>query len=143
MTEIQAEWMTSSAVEHYWPQMQAELERVPHIWDTWWTLDALHDSLLSGHTLAVGVGPKESIRLVVFVQVGFYPANNILTVFLAFGNGLDECLPLFEATIDQLAQKLNCGIVEVRGRKGWERKLHGFKNSGVVLTRRVDRQRVH
>ena len=135
--EFEVGLLTPEKLLHYWRNIEVELDRVPHIWATYWTKDSLREGALTGRFQVWEVGTKDSVRLIVFSQFISYPACNLLSVFLALGNSLDQCLPVLEAMLEKMAHDNNCQIGQVVGRPGWERKLKGFKRTAVVLTKEV------
>jgi hypothetical protein len=126
-----------------WPLIEVELDRVPHIWQDYWTKEFICKMVAEEVWHVWGFGPPDSIRVIVFTQISMYPAGAVFQAFLAFGNSLDDALPVMEATFERLCQVTGCRVAEVLGRPGWERKLCGFERTGVTLRKRVMRQGVH
>jgi len=126
-------------IEYYWPSLCDELEKVPHIWDKWWTLDALKTGVDMGYIQLWGCGTDKKLELMLFTKNSTFPAANILEVFIAVGNQLDRLLPVIVATLHRFANESNCQRVHVFGRFGWEKKLReiGFKRDHVVLSYEV------
>lgn len=140
----EAERLSPEAFLSYWPMISQELDRIPHTWNTYWTKEFIRDAVMNGRFQIWGFGPPETVCLMVFTQVVYYPANMILEIILGFGNGLDDALPLIEATFERFAQEQNCTLCEIRnGRPGWSRKLDNFKCTGITLRRKVEKQGVH
>jgi hypothetical protein len=135
--------LRNEEIVYYWPWIDKELDRVPHIWSGHWTKDSLYELSMNDRFQLWGFGPKDEIRIFVFTQVIHFPANRILQAFLCFGNSLDEALPIIEATGERFAMETGCNMFEITGRKGWERKLKGFKCDYTVFTKIVPSQGVH
>jgi hypothetical protein len=141
--EFEASRLRNEEIVYYWPWIEVELDRVRHIWCGHWTKGALYELSLEERFQVWGFGPSDQIRVFVFTQIIHYPANRVLQAFLCFGNSLDEALPIIEATFERFAMETGCKVFELSGRKGWERKLKGFKHDYTVLTKVVEPQGVH
>lgn len=126
-----------------WSAMEKELLRVPHIWNTYWTVDSIREAILCGAWQAWGFGPEGVVRLTVITRVSGFPAGAVLQIILAWGNSLDILLPVMEATFERVAQVTGCGYCEFHGRPGWQKKLSGFERAGVVLRKKVEHRGVH
>lgn len=137
--EYRTELMSRDKVEHYWPQISAELDKVPHIWQTWFTKEYLYAAPWNGDMNVWGVGPDDQVRMVVYTRVSIFPASRILQILLALGNDLERCLPSLEATIESFAQRTECDFCEIYGREGWIKKLKGFRKTAVVLTKKINK----
>jgi hypothetical protein len=136
--EYKTELMTTETIERYWPFIERELDTVPHIWNMWFTKEALYLGALNGEFSVWGVGPSDQIRLVVFTRIIEYTVGRCLQVFLAFGGDMRNCLPALEGALEQLANKTGCMRCEVIGRPGWEKLLPNFKRTSVVLMRELE-----
>jgi|SRR5215471_4328377 len=123
-------------IEHYWPSLCEELQKVPHIWNQCWTLDALKTGIDLGQFQLWGCGSEQKLELMLFTKSATFPAATILEVFLAVGNQLDRLLPVIVATLHRFAFENKCQRVDICGRFGWERKLReiGFRRDHVVLS---------
>lgn len=142
---MEVELLTADKFVVYWPMIEKELDRVPHIWDTWWTKDTLYDAATHGRFQVWAVGPEDQVRLVLFTQVAWYPANRILQSVCMLGNSFDECAPVLEAALTRYAIAHECAFMEVTGRPGLERALapYGMRRCGVVLSKPVAIHGVH
>ena len=118
-----------------WPQIQQEMDKVPHIWEPWYTKQHLFNCVLAGQFQVWAAGHDGSVRLFLFTQIAFYPAAKVLQGILVLGNSLDHCADAIWAATEQFARPEECTRVEILGRAGWERKLHkfGFRKMNVVL----------
>lgn len=129
--------------ERYWPSISSELDRVPHIWQRWYTKEALYQMALSGQFKVWGVGPVHQVRFVVFTQVIQYISGfKVLQGTLAFGNDVERCIPVFTASMEKMANDLGCKEFEIIGRRGWEKLLSGFKERNVILVRELQHFKV-
>lgn len=127
----------------YWPDIERELDRLPHLWDTHWTKDSLYEGGVGGRFQVWGFGPQNALNVIVFTQIAEYPAARVLQVFLAFGNSLESALPVMEAAFEKFAKVTGCQLCEIIGRKGWARKLPRFKEHRVILQCNVINYGVH
>lgn len=142
--EIEVERLRDDAFLHYWPSIRVEMEKVPHVWDKWWTPEAIFEGVVSGRFQVWSAGTKEKHLLVLVTQIAHYPANTILQSVLLLGNHLEECAPMLDAAMEQWARSAGCTMCEVSGRKGWIRflKNFGFRETNVTLHRLVDEHKV-
>ena len=129
---------------HYWPYIKGEMEKIPHLWDRWWTMDSIFEGVMSGRFQVWAAGSGKEYKLIVITQVAHYPANTILQGILMLGNSLEECAPVLDATLEKWGRDSRCTMCEVSGRKGWARflKSYGFKETAVVLHRPIGEHRV-
>lgn len=123
----------------YWPQIEKELDTVPHIWSNRWTKEAIRDLTLEGRFQCWASGDENTVIGVVFSQIACYPAASVFQVLLAFGVGLPETVDAINATCEKFATFNGCSEMEVIGRDGWEPKLRnvGFKRTSMVWTRKL------
>lgn len=121
----------------YWPSIERELDKVPHIWRPFWTKEYLRDIPLHQEVYVWEAGVKGAMMIVIFAQFIQTPRGNGLSFRLALGNGLDAVLPELEATFELLANMMGCDFVEVLGREGWLRKLPGFKRDYTVMSKQL------
>ena len=109
-------WRISpESYSQYWPYIDKELDRVPHIWSSHWTKESLYEGGMSGKFQVWGFGAPGAINVIVYTQVAEFPAARILEIFLAFGNSLESALPVMEATFEKFAQVTECRICEIIG----------------------------
>jgi hypothetical protein len=127
-----------------WPNISESLDRIPQFWSDYWTKEYINWCVVERNWQAWGFGVETgTLNVVVLTHVVEFPANRFLQIPLAWGNHLEECLPLIEAALERFAIEAECDICEIAGRVGWERKLKGFRRRGVVLCKRVPRIGVH
>lgn len=126
----------------YWPSIEKELDKVPHIWQPFFTKEYLRDIPLHQELIVWEAGTEGAMLVIIMGQFIQTPRGNGLSFRLALGNGLDKVLPQLEAMFERLAQTMECDFVEVRGRRGWLRKLPGFKEDCVVISKQLGNFRV-
>ena len=127
----------------YWPMISRELDTIPQWWEVYWTKDYINSSVISGNWQAWGFGDVDKVNIIVLTQIMLYPANRILQIMLAFGNSLELCLPLMEATFERFAVETHSRYCEFIGRSGWGPKFPRFKSVGVVFRCEVPDMGVH
>ena len=71
----------------------------------------------------------------VITEMAEYPQKKILRYFLAGGKNLGHWLTDIQTKIEDFAKRNGCNAIEVAGRKGWIRKLHGY-NKPVFIIRK-------
>ncbi len=131
---------TLDEVVHYWPDIANSLAKVSHIWDDCYTLDSLLHGALEQKIQIWSAGDDIQHKIILFTDVLLTPeGNRYMRIFLAVGEGIEEYLPMLDATLDRFAQIQGCTHILIEGRSGWERLLKpiGFKKRHVALTRRV------
>ena len=133
----------SESYAKYWPQIEQALDRIPHIWASHWTKESLFECGMSGRFQVWGFGSPGLINVIIYTQIVEYPASRILQAFLAFGNSIDQAMPVIEATFEKFASIAACDACEVVGRKGWAKKLPGFKESRTIYRREASSHGVH
>lgn len=125
---------------HYWPHIEQMLDRVPHTWEDL-TKEAIYSRALSETLMVWAVDDGDLIRVVLFTQVANYAAGRVLEVIWACGGDghLERALDAVDTIFEEFARMQDCRRIDVLGRGGWERVLHGrgFKRSAVVLSRPV------
>lgn len=140
--EFQTELLRSDKFELYWPEISRQLDTVPHIWSQWYTKEAIHLGVLRGEFDVWCVGPSDKVRLVVFTRLHDYATGRVLHLSFAFGQELEKCLPNLTATLEAYAHHTGCVRCEIIGRRGWEKILPGFKETGVILSRNLEHIKV-
>lgn len=127
-----------------WPHIVQELDKIPHVWEPWYTKQHIFNSVLAGQFQVWGAGDNGSVKIVLFTQIVFYPAAKVLQGILVLGNSLDGCADAIWAATEKFAREHDCDRIEVLGRAGWERKLSrfGFRKVSVVLSVNVNETRM-
>lgn len=143
-TAVQAQQVLSDKFFTWWPMIAAEMDKVPHIWDKWWTKESIYEGVTQGRFQVWVAGTNGEVRVTLITQIAYYPANRILQGILVLGNSLEDCAPALDAVLEKFARDTGCTLCEVQGRPGWERFLsrYGFSKAAVVLHRRVTEHRV-
>jgi len=119
----------------FWPQIEEMLDTVPHTWRHW-TKDEIYSAVTAGKMQAWGIGPPQTVIMVLLTSVNVFPALRTLTVLWAAGTLEDEMLPLILATFADYAKLNSCSEVEIRGRPGWSPKLKpfGYRHDASIWT---------
>jgi hypothetical protein len=123
---------------HFWPQIQAMMDRVPASWEHL-TKDEVEFRVLNDTIQVWGVA-DEAIRMVLFTQVAVHATGKALQLIWSAGEGqLEEKIDALETALEHFAKKQGCKEIDVIGRFGWERHLlkKGFKRTAVILTRKI------
>lgn len=136
---IEVERLDGPKFSYYWPTISRELDGIAEHWDWWWTKESIYGLTMEGHFQCWGAGTPSELKVVVFSKISHFPANTILQIFLAFGNGFDEVAPGLVGAFERFADEAKCTLVEVSGRPGWERKLRkiGFRRMSSILAMKV------
>lgn len=78
---------------------------------------------------------NNKVESAVVTEIAVYPRAKVLRYFLAGGINLDNWLEKIQQVIEKFAKNNNCTQVEVAGRKGWVKKLKGYKEKAVLLSK--------
>lgn len=139
---IHVDWWTPEVYTHHWPQIEAQLDLVPHIWAAWNTKEYLRLGVETGDFKVCGAGVNGAEKCVFFARFITTPRGNGLQFFLALGNGLDQMKDVVMATFEKLVIDLGLDYCEIIGREGWLRKAPGFKTDYTVMSRQFRNFRV-
>jgi hypothetical protein len=130
--------------EVHWPHISESLDRIPQHWSDYWTKESIFEQVMRGEWQAWGFGTEpDLLNVIVLTQLIDYPAGRVLQIVLAFGNHVEECLPVMEAVLERFAIVAGARWCEICGRTGWERKLPRFRRRGVILRAEVPKIGVH
>lgn len=143
-TPVRGGTVTFEHYLRYRNEIDVELDRIKPMWERRWTKQFIHEAVIRGMWQAWFFMSDDVIRMTVYTQVVDYPAARVLWVPLAFGNSLDEMLPVMEATLEKFGQEMGCDECEIIGRKGWGRKLGPrFTEQAVLLTATIPPAVIH
>ena len=140
--EVQVSLMPEEAYVQFWPQIEAELDKVPHVWEDCFTKEFLREVPWHRELTVWCTVEKGAVMMVIYAQFIYTPRGKGLFFRLALGNGLDKAMPSLEATFERLAQETGCDFAQIGGRRGWLRKLRDFKEDYVVMTRQLQNFKV-
>ena len=79
----------------------------------------------------------DRVESAVVTEIAQYPQSKVLRYFLAGGVNLENWLERIQKVIEKFAKKENCTHLEVAGRKGWVRKLKGFRVKAYLLNKEI------
>jgi hypothetical protein len=80
---------------------------------------------------------NKKVESAVITEIANYPRKKICRYFLAGGNNMDNWLKPIQETIEKFAKKNGCRSIEVAGRKGWLRKLKGYKQKIYLMSKEL------
>ena len=80
---------------------------------------------------------NNKVESAVVTEIAQYPQAKVLRYFLAGGTNLNNWLERIQETIEKFAKNNKCTHLEVAGRKGWVRKLKGFKMKAIILSKEI------
>jgi hypothetical protein len=78
---------------------------------------------------------NNGVESAVITEVAEYPKAKILRYVLAGGTNLDNWLEEMQEVIERFAKRNNCTQLEVAGRKGWVKKLKGYEEKAILLSK--------
>jgi len=80
---------------------------------------------------------NDKVESAVVTEIAQYPQSKVLRYFLAGGTNLENWLEEIQIVIEKFAKRENCTHLEVAGRKGWVRKLKGFRVKAYLLNKEI------
>ncbi len=117
-----------------WSQVSPLLEKA--LDETYTIKDILYG--LSNDTMQLFISwNNNTVESAVVTEIANYPQAKVLRYFLAGGTNLHNWLERIQETIEKFAKKQKCTHLEVAGRKGWVRKLKGFKMKVIILSKEI------
>lgn len=78
----------------------------------------------------------ERFRGVVATRIHTNAVGKVCSLWVAIGDG-PELFEGFHTEIERWARGIGCYALEIVGRAGWQRKLPGYTQTGVVLEKRL------
>ena len=124
----------SEDVEFIWSQVAPLLEKA--LDETYNIEDILYGLANDRMQLFISWNNNE-VESAVVTEIARYPNSKVLRYFLAGGTNLDNWLEQIQIVIEKFAKKQNCTHLEVAGRKGWVRKLKGFRVKAYLLNKEI------
>tara|TARA_Y100001951_G_C11292491_1_gene273200 strand:+ start:2113 stop:2514 length:402 start_codon:yes stop_codon:yes gene_type:complete len=124
----------SEDVDRIWSQIAPLLEKA--LDETYSIKDILYG--LSNNRMQLFISwNNNKVESAVVTEIAQYPQSKVLRYFLAGGNNLDNWLERIQEIIEKFAKQQNCTHLEVAGRKGWVRKLKGYKIKAYLLKKEI------
>ena len=117
-----------------WDQVEPFIKKA--LDDTYRPQDILDGLILNKFQLFISYENKK-VESAVITEVVDYPRKRILRYVLAGGNNMSNWLESIQKTIERFAINNHCQAVEVAGRKGWLRKLQGFKQKIYLMSKQL------
>ncbi len=124
----------SEDVKFIWSQIKPLLEKAL---DETYTIDDIYKGLIEDRMQLFISWNDEKVESAVVTEIAQYPQSKVLRYFLAGGVNLENWLERIQKVIEKFAKKENCTHLEVAGRKGWVRKLKGFRVKAYLLNKEI------
>lgn len=80
---------------------------------------------------------NNKVESAIITEIASYPRTKILRYVLAGGTNLESWLDSIQEVIEKFAKINNCNQVEVAGRSGWKKKLKGFSQKAILLSKEI------
>ena len=80
---------------------------------------------------------NDRVESAIVTEIAKYPQSKVLRYFLAGGSNLDNWLDNLQQVVEKFAKLQNCTHIEFAGRKGWVRKLKGYKVKAYLLNKEI------
>jgi hypothetical protein len=124
----------SEDVEFIWSQVAPLLEKAL---DETYTIEDIYKGLLNDRMQLFISWNDNKVESAVVTEIAQYPQSKVLRYFLAGGTNLENWLERIQQVIEKFAKQENCTHLEVAGRKGWVRKLKGFRVKAYLLNKEI------
>jgi len=124
----------SEDVEFIWSQVDPLLEKAL---DETYTIEDIYKGLLNNRMQLFISWNDNKVESAVVTEIAKYPQSKTLRYFLAGGTNLENWLEKIQQVIEKFAKQENCTHLEVAGRKGWVRKLKGFRVKAYLLNKEI------
>ena len=124
----------SEDVEFIWSQVAPLLEKA--LDETYTIKDILYGLANDRMQLFISWNDNK-VESAVVTEIAQYPQSKVLRYFLAGGTNLENWLERIQEVIEKFAKKENCTHLEVAGRKGWVKKLKGFRVKAYLLNKEI------
>ena len=124
----------SEDVEFIWSQIKPLLEKAL---DETYTISDIYKGLLDYRCQLFISWNDDRVESAVVTEIAQYPQSKVLRYFLAGGTNLDNWLERIQKIIEKFAKQENCTHLEVAGRKGWVKKLKGFRVKAYLLNKEI------
>ena len=121
-------------INYVWQQVEPLVIRA--LDDTYTARDVLDGIIRNSFQLFIS-WENDKVECAVVTEVADYPRKRILRYVLAGGNNLENWLEPIQEKIEQFATNNYCQAIEVAGRKGWLRKLKGFKQKIYIMSKEL------
>jgi hypothetical protein len=121
-------------IEFLWDQTSPLLKKAL---DETYSIQDIKSGLINDRMQLFICWNNEKVESAVVTEIAQYPQSKVLRYFLAGGSNLDNWLERIQEAIEKFAKKENCTHLEVAGRKGWVRKLKGFKVKAYLLNKEI------
>lgn len=124
----------SEDVEFIWSQVSPLLEKA--LDESYNIVDILYGIITDRMQLFISWN-NDRVESAVVTEIAQYPQSKVLRYFLAGGTNLENWLERIQEVIEKFAKKEKCTHLEVAGRKGWVRKLKGFRVKAYLLNKEI------
>lgn len=124
----------SEDLEFIWSQVAPLLEKA--LDETYSIKDILYGLANDRMQLFISWN-NNRVESAVVTEIAQYPQAKVLRYFLAGGRNLENWLERIQEKIEKFAKQNKCTYLEVAGRKGWVRKLKGYKMKAIILSKEI------
>ena len=124
----------SEDVEFIWSQVSSYLAKAL---DETYAIEDIYEGLINDRMQLFISWNNDRVESAVVTEIAVYPQSKVLRYFLAGGTNLENWLERIQIVIEKFAKRENCTHIEVAGRKGWVRKLKGFKVKAYLLNKEI------
>lgn len=125
-------------IDDFWPYVEAQVARACEFSYGRFSADNIYEFALQGIvTIWAVVNPQSEVRAVVVTQQTEYPTGlRALEVMLVGGENRHDWLH-FESKLEEHARREGCHVMQMYGRRGWERDLKHWRVASTLMERRL------
>jgi hypothetical protein len=126
-------------VRDAWPAISRLLERACERSDGSYTPDAVARQVVQGEaTLWLGVTEAGELRFAVLTTIYAEPSGRrVAEISLAAGVNVFAHLDAMYAEVERWAVEYGASVVRIIGRRGWGRRLGGFRDVATVMEKPI------
>ena len=135
-SEIELVAVPSLRVPDRWPEVAALVERALHHSDGRYASEDFLHALIRREMQLWGVRQAGRTVGVIITALRNYPRQRRCRYLLLAGDGFDRWQHL-QRDIEEWARANGCTAMEMCGRRGWERKLKGWRATHVEMSKEL------
>lgn len=123
-------------VELVWDKVEPLLSKATDASNDRYDTDKIKVDLYNGSKMLwIMVNEEEEIDVALTTSIEDYSGKRAIRVSFAGGKDLLKNIPLARDTIKEFGQSVGCTVLEVLGRRGWDRALkpYGYRLSYVCM----------
>lgn len=119
-----------------WPKIEPLLRRIN---EEAWDAEEVKDMFSKGEAQIWGIADaKGDISSVWVMRVDATSRKKWGFIWLCAGDGIEDMRFHYDAYVEPWFRSQGCDFVQINGRRGWQKVLSGFKETGAILVKRLN-----